>query len=170
MYMVNVMKKIILIVISFMMVFTLSGCTDSEKETTVYGVLGKDNIKEIKYAYKDELNITKLASSLSFWSNLNFYLETSEPSDNVLYVNFLTNSTFVKGLSDDYKNSNFKFKDNDEMRLFMLNSLAYTIRKDIREYDIYFTADGKSINEYLSINDIDFSKAYNKIDSEYVVY
>ena len=153
-----------------MMVFTLSGCTDSEKETTVYGVLGKDNIKEIKYAYKDELNITKLASSLSFWSNLNFYLETSEPSDNVLYVNFLSNSTFVKGLSDDYKNSNFKFKDNDEMRLFMLNSLAYTIRKDIREYDIYFTADGKSINEYLSINDIDFSKAYNKIDSEYVVY
>lgn len=170
MYMVNVMKKIILIVICFMMIFTLSGCADSEKETTVYGVLDKDNIKEIKYAYKDELNITKLASSLSFWSNLNFYLETSEPSDNVLYVNFLSNSTFVKGLSDDYKSSNFKFKDNDEMRLFMLNSLAYTIRRDIREYDIYFTADGKSINEYLSINDIDFSKAYNKIDSEYVVY
>ena len=88
----------------------------------------------------------------------------------VLYVNFLSNSTFVKGLSDDYKSSNFKFKDNDEMRLFMLNSLAYTIRRDIREYDIYFTADGKSINEYLTINDIDFSKAYNKIDSEYVVY
>ncbi|UKI58842.1 MAG: hypothetical protein L6V81_05700 [Clostridium sp.] len=68
---------------------------------------------------------------------------------NTLYVNFLPNSTFVKGLSDDYENNNFEFKDNDEMRLFMLNSLTYTIRKNIKNYDVYFTADGKSINDYL---------------------
>ena len=52
----------------------------------------------------------------------------------------------------------------------MLNSLAYTIRKNIKEYDIYFTANGKSINEYLSIDDIDFTKAYNTIENELVVY
>ena len=52
----------------------------------------------------------------------------------------------------------------------MLNSLAYTIRKNIKEYDIYFTANGKSINEYLSIDGIDFTKAYNTIENELVVY
>ena len=170
MYMVNVMKKVLLILISFVMLFMLGGCGDVEKDATIYGVKSKDNIKEIIYAYDDELNITKIASSISFWTDLNFYLETSEPNENTLYVNFLPNSTFVKGLSDDYKNSNFEFKDNDEMRLFMLNSLAYTIRRDIKEYDIYFTADGKSINDYLKIDGVDFSNAYNKIEDDLVVY
>ena len=56
------------------------------------------------------------------------------------------------------------------MRLFMLNSISYTIRKNIKECDIYFTADGKSINDYLKIDGIDFSGAYNKIENDLVIY
>lgn len=163
------MKKLLLLLMSIVMIFTLSGCESSEKVISIYGVVSKNEIKEMKYEYDKNLNISKLANALSFWSGVNFYLETSEPSDNVLYVNFLGNSDFVKGLGN-VKSKNFTFKDDDELRLFMLNSLAYTIRKNIKEYDIYFTANGKSINEYLSIDDIDFTKAYNTIENELVVY
>lgn len=163
------MKKLLLLLMSIVMIFTLSGCESSEKVISIYGVVSKNEIKEMKYEYDKNLNISKLVNALSFWSGANFYLETSEPSDNVLYVNFLGNSDFVKGLGN-VKSKNFTFKDDNELRLFMLNSLAYTIRKNIKEYDIYFTANGKSINEYLSIDDIDFTKAYNTIENELVVY
>ncbi len=163
------MKKLLLLLMSIVMIFTLSGCEDSEKVISIYGVVNKSEIKEMKYEYSKDLNISKLANALSFWSGANFYLETSEPSENVLYVNFLSNSDFVKGLSN-VESKNFTFKDDNEFRLFMLNSLAYTIRKNIKEYDIYFTANGKSINDYLSIDDIDFTKAYNTIENELVVY
>ena len=163
------MKKLLLLLMSIVMIFTLSGCESSEKVISIYGVVSKSEIKEMKYEYDKNLNISKLANALSFWSGANFYLETSEPSENVLYVNFLGNSDFVKGLSN-VESKNFTFKDDNELRLFMLNSLAYTIRKNIKEYDIYFTANGKSINEYLSIDDIDFTKAYNTIENELVVY
>ena len=163
------MKKLLLLLMSIVMIFTLSGCESSEKVISIYGVVSKNEIKEMKYEYDKNLNISKLANALSFWSGANFYLETSEPSDNVLYVNFLGHSDFVKGLGN-VKSKNFTFKDDNELRLFMLNSLAYTIRKNIKEYDIYFTANGKSINEYLSIDDIDFTKAYNTIENELVVY
>ncbi|UKI58843.1 MAG: hypothetical protein L6V81_05705 [Clostridium sp.] len=59
MYMVNVMKKVLLILISFIMLFMLGGCGEVEKDATIYGVKSKDNIKEIIYAYDNELNITK---------------------------------------------------------------------------------------------------------------
>ena len=163
------MKKLLLLLMSIVMIFTLSGCESSEKVISIYGVVSKNEIKEMKYEYDKNLNISKLANALSFWSGANFYLETSEASVNVLYVNFLGNSDFVKGLGN-VKSKNFNFKDDNELRLFMLNSLAYTIRKNIKEYDIYFTANGKSINEYLSIDDIDFTKAYNTIENELVVY
>ena len=168
--MVNVMKKILLILTSFIMLFTLSGCESEENYAKIYGVVSKNDIKEIKYQYKKDLNITNLASSISFWTGLDFYLETSEPNDNTIYVNFLASSTFVKGLSNDYKNSVFSFKNNDEMRLFMLNSISYTIRKNIKECHINFTADGKSINDYLKIDGIDFNGAYNKIENDLVIY
>ncbi len=163
------MKKLLLLLMSIVMIFTLSGCESSEKVISIYGVVSKSEIKEMKYEYDKNLNISKLANALSFWSGANFYLETSEPSENVLYVNFLGNSDFVKGLGN-VKSKNFTFKDDNELRLFMLNSLAYTIRKNIKEYDIYFTANGKSINEYLSIDGVDFTKAYNTIENELVVY
>lgn len=163
------MKKLLLLLMSIVMIFTLSGCESNEKVISIYGVVSKNEIKEMKYEYDKNLNISKLANALSFWSGANFYLETSEPSENVLYVNFLGNSDFVKGLGN-VKSKNFTFKDDNELRLFMLNSLAYTIRKNFKEYDIYFTANGKSINEYLSIDDIDFTKAYNTIENELVVY
>lgn len=168
--MVNVMKKILLILTSFIMLFTLSGCESEENYAKIYGVVSKNDIREINYQYEKDLNITNLASSISFWTGLDFYLETSEPNDNTIYVNFLASSTFVKGLSNDYKNSVFSFKNNDEMRLFMLNSISYTIRKNIKECDIYFTADGKSINDYLKIDGIDFNGAYNKIENDLVIY
>lgn len=163
------MKKLLLLLMSIVMIFTLSGCESSKKVISIYGVVSKSEIKEMKYEYDKDLNISKLANALSFWSGANFYLETSEPSENVLYVNFLGNSDFVKGLSN-VESKNFTFKDDNELRLFMLNSLAYTIRKNIKEYDIYFTANGKSINDYLNIDDIDFTKAYNTIENELVVY
>lgn len=163
------MKKLLLLLMSIVMIFTLSGCESSKKVISIYGVVNKSEIKEMKYEYDKDLNISKLANALSFWSGVNFYLETSEPSENVLYVNFLGNSDFVKGLSN-VESKNFTFKDDNELRLFMLNSLAYTIRKNIKEYDIYFTANGKSINDYLNIDDIDFTKAYNTIENELVVY
>lgn len=163
------MKKLLLLLMSIVMIFTLSGCESSKKVISIYGVVNKSEIKEMKYEYDKDLNISKLANALSFWSGTNFYLETSEPSENVLYVNFLGNSDFVKGLSN-VQSKNFTFKDDNELRLFMLNSLAYTIRKNIKEYDIYFTANGKSINDYLNIDDIDFTKAYNTIENELVVY
>lgn len=164
------MKKVLFVFICLFMLMTLTGCESEEKIAMLYGVNSKTDIKKMRYGYDSELNITQLASSLSFWSGLDFYLETSEPNENTLYVNFLSNSTFVKGLSDKYKNSNFSFKNNDEMRLFMLNSLAYTIRRNIKEYDIYYTANGKSINEYLKLDDVDFSEAYNKILNDSVIY
>ena len=102
--MVNVMKKILLILTSFIMLFTLSGCESEENYAKIYGVVSKNDIREINYQYKKDLNITNLASSISFWTGLDFYLETSEPNDNTIYVNFLASSTFVKGLSNDYKN------------------------------------------------------------------
>lgn len=163
------MKKLLLLLMSIVMIFTLSGCESSKKVISIYGVVSKSEIKEMKYEYDKDLNISKLANALSFWSGASFYLETSEPSENVLYVNFLGNSDFVKGLSN-VESKNFTFKDDNELRLFMLNSLAYTIRKNIKEYDIYFTANGKSINDFLNIDDIDFTKAYNTIENELVVY
>ena len=43
-----------------------------------------------KYEYDKNLNISKLANALSFWSGANFYLDTSEPSDNDLYVKLMS--------------------------------------------------------------------------------
>ena len=62
------MKKLLLLLMSIVMIFTLSGCESSEKVISIYGVVSKNEIKEMKYEYDKNLNISKLANALSFWS------------------------------------------------------------------------------------------------------
>ena len=69
------MKKLLLLLMSIVMIFSLSGCGSSEKVISIYGVVSKSEIKEMKYEYDKSLNISKLANALSFWSGANFYLK-----------------------------------------------------------------------------------------------
>ena len=56
--MVNVMKKILLILTSFIMLFTLSGCESEENYAKIYGVVSKNDIKEMYklYGIKEDSN------------------------------------------------------------------------------------------------------------------
>ena len=160
--MVNVMKKILLILTSFIMLFTLSGCESEENYAKIYGVVSKNDIREINYQYKKDLNnpivlgyLTHLIADY-YWNYLTFSKYTAVNERGEIIGVLRNENEFLKGgngLRKFLKQKDFANLDKEIVKSgnYQLPSFSDDCMKDLKviEETTYNSEDILKIIEYL---------------------
>lgn len=181
------MKKIISVLLAVLLLFSFAACakeevaeetteaaetTDSEKITgMIYGVFDNDanNILSTEFSCNGgDITVERIAAGLSGWTGLKFRVKvTTDEENKKITINWLPESSLMTGEIPETQREEFTFADADAMRVFMLNSLCYSVRASLGEYDIYFTADGADIST-LALEGLSSETAFNKTESSIV--
>lgn len=184
------MKKLIAILISALLVISLSACAaktqeedhthnqevsteDPERITgMIYGIFGEDDAKNLSTefsAHGGEVTVERIAAGLSGWTGLKFRVTvTTDEENKKITVDWMEESSMKTGAMPEPQRDQFIFKDETEIRVFMLNSLCQSILNNLGEYDIYYTVCGEDIST-LGLDSITSETAFNKTESP-VVY
>ncbi|MDR2750949.1 MAG: hypothetical protein LBC41_09830, partial [Clostridiales bacterium] len=114
--------------------------TEAAKTATLYAVFSEsdDLMRLIEYPYDSTLDAQVLANGLSGATGLNFQIFGLELASDGLVVNWSSESTLLKGLTNE--EPVFYFNDSDSLNWFMLDSLYYTLKENLTFLNIYYTS------------------------------
>ena len=183
------MKKFISLLVSAILILSLSACANQNKEevTTnsneavtedpdritgmIYGIFGKDDSKNLSTefsAHGGVVTVERIAAGLSGWTGLKFRVTvTTDEENKKITVDWMEESSIKTGAMPDPQREEFIFKDETEIRVFMLNSLCQSILNNLGDYDVYFTVCGEDIST-LGLDSITSETAFNKTESSLV--
>ena len=99
------------------------------------------DIKQHELIYTGELNAEKLAQGLTELTGLNFNI-TSTIKEGSIIIDWEEDSTLIANLGDKEQKEEFFLFDADSMRWFMMDSLWFTLTKNLNVEDIFYTMDG----------------------------
>lgn len=160
------MKKIIAVLISIISILSLCGCDKkvTQEETTepeissqapvettletisgiLYATVNGENKTNDFYCSGGTITPERIAAGFTGWTGIDFGLSSSIDEENkTMTLNFRNSSAVVT--KELEANAGFEFQTYDELQNFILESLRETINKNIGDYEITFTADGKAI-------------------------
>ncbi len=83
-----------------------------------------------------------LAKALSQWTGLDFALVGAKVQGKTVTVDWSPKSTLIANMGDTPQKEEFHFFDADSMRIFMLDSLAATLRANLGVDAVFYTMDG----------------------------
>lgn len=83
-----------------------------------------------------------IAIELSEWSGLDFTINSGIVSENILTVDWSSDSTLITNLDDREQKEDFHFFDADSMRWFMMDSLYKSCMENMDISEVYYTMDG----------------------------
>lgn len=183
------MKKIIAILLSALILISLSACAEekTEEQTTdktevhtehpdritgmIYGVFSDDYTKNLSTEFSANggvVTVERIAAGLTGWTGLKFRVSVVTDEENKkITVDWLEESSLYTGAMPDPQHEEFVFKDETEIRVFMLNSLCQSIMNNLGDYDIYYTLCGEDISS-LGLASITSETPFNKTQSEIV--
>lgn len=156
------MKKILLVLLSVMLVFSLCACSDktTEEETTeaetslentanetttletisgkLYAVTSGETMTNEFYCSGGTVTPERIAAGFTGWTGINFGLMSEvDETSKTIKITWKATSAMVTG---DYEaaNEGFEFDSVDEMKIFMENSITESIKNNMGEYEITF--------------------------------
>ncbi len=161
----NMKKKTFLVTaVALVLAVTLCGCggmteTSSdnasspqavETEITLYADFSAGSadaeslglIKSEEQTVSSALTVEVLAKRLSEWSGLDFTLDGAKLSGDSATVDWAENSTLLAGLDDREQKEGFHFHDAESLNWFMLDSLARTIKENLKVSTVYYSMEG----------------------------
>lgn len=136
----------------------------------LYAVLDENEIKTNDFSFiGGSVTPERIAAGLAGWTGLSFRItaETDKAAKRIT-VNFLPDSTFVKGEIPDKLTTGFAFDDIKTVQIFMMNSICKTIRENMGGYDVFFTANGEDIATLDIAKGLNSETAFNKTQSDAV--
>ena len=138
---------------------------------TVYGVFDESNIKEHDFGYEDgDCDPVKIAEALSDWTGLIFSVSFEISGDGSYLINWESDSSLVTGFMPENQGSEFHFLDSGSLRWFMLNSLCYSIRRNMPgDVDVYYSANSVDLNDLELDYNFHPSFPYNSIENPHVI-
>ena len=190
----TMVKKVLCIILALSFALALCSCTtDGDKTSqgsstggqssaaaqqgdpdmitgTIYGVITASDIKQNDFGYEDgKCDPEKIAAALSEWTGLNFAISFKVNDDGAYVIDWKSDSTLATGSPPEPQKEEFHFFDADSLRWFMLNSLCYTVRRNLGDADVYYSADGIDLNTLELDYDFNPVFAYNSIEDERVI-
>jgi predicted small lipoprotein YifL len=183
------LKKIISIMLVLILAFTLGACgdknnpdahnhNDTEQEDPnkvtgmIYGVSSADKSTIVSTEFSCNGGVVtpeRISAGLSGWTGLKFRVNV-ETDDNAktIRIDWLDESSINESTIPDTIREDFSFATVKDLRVFMLNSLCYSIHANLGDsYDIFYTVNGEDIST-LGIEGLSSDTAFNKTDSEFV--
>ena len=127
-----------------------SGTQAGETKITLYadfsaGSADAENLGLInteEQTVSGDVTVEVLAERLSDWSGLDFELNDAKLSGDSATVDWAVNSTLVAGLDEREQKEGFRFYDNTSLNWFMLDSLAKTIKNNLKVSTVYYSMEG----------------------------
>lgn len=162
------MKKVIWIALTAILIFGISACRNAENsgmpnskdetfELTLYADLSGGSpdgaIKEKSillplntYPASPSLIGSLLSSGLSDWTGLDFSLnDVRFLDDESVIVDWSKDATLIAGLDNREQKDEFQFFDAVSLNLFMMDSLAVTLKNNMAINNVYYCSDGEPI-------------------------
>ncbi len=183
------MKKIISIMLVLIIMLTFGACGDKDKPDThnhndteqedpnkvtgmIYGVSSADESEIVSTEFSCNGGVItpeRISAGLSGWTGLKFRVNAdTDEAAKTIRIDWLPESSLNENAIPDTLRDNFSFSTIEELRVFMLNSLCYSIQANLGEgYDIFYTLNGEDIST-LGIEGLSSDIAFNKTDSEFV--
>lgn len=154
------MKKAIIILLAFTLIFTFASCAKTaEEETTepqtvnqsqtesttaeqikglLYAVIeGKDTRTNEFMCTGGTITPERIAAGFTGWTGINFGV-TSETDETTKTITITWKDTSAMVTKDLTANEGFEFASYEEMKNFMQNSLKESIVKNMGEYTVVF--------------------------------
>ena len=182
------MKKYIAVLLAALLLISLSACAEEKNEEPtdkheihtedperitgmIYGVFSDDYSKNLSTefsAHGGVVTVERIAAGLTGWTGLKFRVSVVTDEENKkITVDWLDESSLYTGAMPDPQHEEFVFKDETEIRVFMLNSLCQSIMNNLGDYDVYYTLCGEDISS-LGLDSITSETPFNKTESEIV--
>ncbi|WMJ83773.1 hypothetical protein ACS3UN_11985 [Oscillospiraceae bacterium LTW-04] len=99
-------------------------------------------IKSNEQTVSGDLTVEVLAQQLSEWTGLDFTITSAELSGDSVTVDWAANATLVAGLDERGQKEEFHFYDAESLNWFMMDSLARTIKENLKVSTVYYSMDG----------------------------
>ena len=182
------MKKYIAVLLAALLLISLSACAEEKNEEQtdkheihtedperitgmIYGVFSDDYSKNLSTefsAHGGVVTVERIAAGLTGWTGLKFRVSVVTDEENKkITVDWLDESSLYSGTMPDPQHEEFVFKDETEIRVFMLNSLCQSIMNNLGDYDVYYTLCGEDISS-LGLDSITSETPFNKTESDIV--
>lgn len=144
----------------------------AEVQTVMPSSSGRPKVTRHALIYKKgELSVEFIADRLTELTGLNFTVSAKQDEDGTFTINWDADSTLIKGLDSAAPKEGFNLQSEEDLSWFMLNSLAYSVRKNLGENDVYYTMKRNRQLKLDALPDMKFPKsvAYNKLDNENIL-
>ena len=184
------LKKIIAILMAAAIIFTLCACskTETNEEPTsdadavmqqeeekitgmIFGLVNAEPESMLSTEFSCNGGVItpeRIAAGLSGWTGLKFRISVeTDDTNKAITINWLPESSINETQVPDTDRVDFTFDSVEQMQIFMLNSLCYSVMTNLDGYDIYYTLNGEDIST-LGLEGISSETAFNKTESNIV--